>query len=213
MAGPIEGLRVVDCSRGTAGPRATGILADYGADVVWVEPPGGDPCRAEVPASVAVFNRGKRSIELDVTDPKTRAQVLALVDRAEVFVESWRPGTAARFGLDYATLHERNPALVYVSISGFGEADGDDALPDTNRSSKRCWAAWPNRSDTETRRSSWASPSRPPGWRRSRSSARSPRCVGRGRTVTAGTSRRRCSTARSRTTRCCGAKPTSRSRR
>ncbi|MEX1008999.1 MAG: CoA transferase [Acidimicrobiia bacterium] len=129
MAGPIEGLRVVDCSRGTAGPRATGILADYGADVVWVEPPGGDPCRDQVPASAAVFNRGKRSIELDVTDPDARAQLLALIDRAEVFVESWRPGVAQQLGLDYETLHERNPALVYVSISGFGEGDGDDELP------------------------------------------------------------------------------------
>ena len=129
MPGPIEGLRVVDCSRGTAGPRATGILADYGADVVWVEPPGGDPCRTQVPASMAVFNRGKRSVELDVTDPDARGHLLALIDRAEVFVESWRPGVAERLGLDYATLHARNPALVYVSISGFGETDGDDALP------------------------------------------------------------------------------------
>jgi crotonobetainyl-CoA:carnitine CoA-transferase CaiB-like acyl-CoA transferase len=129
MTGPIEGLRVVDCSRGTAGPRATGILADYGADVVWVEPPGGDPCRELVPASIAVFNRGKRSVELDLSDADARAQLLALIDRAEVFVESWRPGVAARLGLDYATLHARNPGLVYVSISGFGEGDDDDALP------------------------------------------------------------------------------------
>jgi crotonobetainyl-CoA:carnitine CoA-transferase CaiB-like acyl-CoA transferase len=129
VAGPIEGLRVVDCSRGTAGPRATGILADYGADVVWVEPPGGDPCRDEVPASTAVFNRGKRSIELDLTDREARAQLLELIDRAEVFVESWRPGTARQLGLDYETLHARNPALVYLSISGFGEGDGDDELP------------------------------------------------------------------------------------
>jgi crotonobetainyl-CoA:carnitine CoA-transferase CaiB-like acyl-CoA transferase len=129
VAGPIEGLRVVDCSRGTAGPRATGILADYGADVVWVEPPGGDPCRDEVPASAAVFNRGKRSIELDLTDPGARAPLLELIDRAEVFVESWRPGVAARLGLDDETLQARNPGLVYVSISGFGEGDGEAELP------------------------------------------------------------------------------------
>jgi len=129
LTGPIDGLRVVDCSRGTAGPRATGLLADYGADVIWVEPPGGDPCREQVPASAAVFNRGKRSIELDLTDAGARAQLLALVDRAELFFESWRPGLAARLGLDYATLHDRNPRLVYVSISGFGEADGDAELP------------------------------------------------------------------------------------
>ncbi len=129
MAGPIEGLRVVDCSRGTAGPRATGILADYGADVVWVEPPGGDPTRRCLPASASVMNRGKRSVELDLGDPAARERLLALVDRAEVFVESWRPGVADRLGLGYATLHARNPALVYVSISGFGEDEGDDELP------------------------------------------------------------------------------------
>jgi crotonobetainyl-CoA:carnitine CoA-transferase CaiB-like acyl-CoA transferase len=129
MTGPIEGLRVVDCSRGIAGPRATGILADYGADVVWVEPPGGDPCRDVVPASAAVFNRGKRSIELDLTDPGARSQLLELVDRAEVFFECWRPGVAEQLGLDYASLHERNPSLVYVSISGFGQSDCDEELP------------------------------------------------------------------------------------
>ncbi len=129
MTGPIEGLRVVDCSRGTAGPRATGMLADYGADVVWVEPPGGDPTRRCLPASASVMNRGKRSIEVDLGDPAAREALLALVDRAEVFVESWRPGVADRLGLGYDALHARNPALVYVSISGFGEEEGDDQLP------------------------------------------------------------------------------------
>ncbi len=129
MGGPIEGLRVVDCSRGTAGPRATGILADYGADVVWVEPPGGDPCRVQHPVSTSVVNRGKRSVELDLADADARERLLALTDRAEVFVESWRPGVSSRLGLDYDTLHARNPALVYVSISGFGEEPGDAALP------------------------------------------------------------------------------------
>ncbi len=66
MVGPIEGLRVVDCSRGTAGPRATGMLADYGADVVWVEPPGGDPLRRYAPEAVAVLDRGKRSVVVDL---------------------------------------------------------------------------------------------------------------------------------------------------
>jgi crotonobetainyl-CoA:carnitine CoA-transferase CaiB-like acyl-CoA transferase len=129
MTGPIEGLRVIDCSRGTAGPRATGILADYGADVLWVEPPGGDPCRENDPAATSVFNRGKRSVELDLRCSPQRERLLAVIDRAEVFVESWRPGTARHLGLDYETLHGRNPALVYVSISGFGESSGDPDLP------------------------------------------------------------------------------------
>ncbi len=128
MHGPVAGLRVVDCSRGAAGPRATGMLADYGADVVWVEPPGGDPLRRCAPEHASVLNRGKRSVELDLHDPAARHRVLALADRAEVFVESWRPGAAGRLGLGYEALHERNPALVYVSISGFG-ADSDHSLP------------------------------------------------------------------------------------
>ncbi len=121
MTGPIAGLRVVDCSQGTAGPRATGMLADYGADVVWVEPPGGDPLRRCAPEYASVVNRGKRSVELDLVDDVARDRLLALVDRAEVFLESWRPGVAEQRGLGYDLLHARNPALVYVSISGFGE--------------------------------------------------------------------------------------------
>ncbi len=126
MVGPIEGLRVVDCSRGTAGPRATGMLADYGADVVWVEPPGGDPLRRSAPEAVAVLDRGKRSVELDLHDGALHEQLLVLIDRAEIFVESWRPGVADRLGLGYDQLHARNPALVYVSISGFGEDSAVD---------------------------------------------------------------------------------------
>ncbi len=121
MTGPIAGLRVVDCSRGTAGPRLTGMLADYGADVVWVEPPGGDPLRGMMPAAAAVFNRGKRSITFDLRETSEREQLLQLVGRADVFVESWRPGVAHRLGLDVATLREVNSGLVYCSISGFGQ--------------------------------------------------------------------------------------------
>ena len=66
QSGPLTGLRVIDCSWGTAGPRATGMLADYGADVIRVEPPGGDPYRDELAVAYSVFNRGKRSIVLDL---------------------------------------------------------------------------------------------------------------------------------------------------
>jgi crotonobetainyl-CoA:carnitine CoA-transferase CaiB-like acyl-CoA transferase len=123
MSGILEGLRVVDCSWGTAGPQATRLLADYGADVVWVEPPGGDPLRRHAPAAASVFNRGKRSIVLDLKDATQREHAVALARRADVFVESWRPGVAERLGLDFDTLHEVNPGLVYCSISGFG-SDG-----------------------------------------------------------------------------------------
>ena len=120
MSGILEGLRVVDCSWGTAGPQATGLLADYGADVVWVEPPGGDPLRRRQPAAASVYNRGKRSIVLDLKDATQRETLAALTRRADVFVESWRPGVAERLGLGFDTLHALNPGLVYCSISGFG---------------------------------------------------------------------------------------------
>jgi crotonobetainyl-CoA:carnitine CoA-transferase CaiB-like acyl-CoA transferase len=120
MGGPLEGLRVVDGSRGVAGWRTTGMLADYGADVVWVEPPGGDPCRPHAPAAAAVFNRGKRSVELDLASDDGRSALLALIEHADVFVESWRPGVAAGLGLGRDVLEQRNPGLVSCSISGFG---------------------------------------------------------------------------------------------
>ena len=129
MARPIEGLRVLDCSHGMAGPRATGLLADYGADVVWIERPGGDPCRPHEPAAMSTFNRGKRSVVLDLHDRAAFETALELADRADVFVESWAPGVADRLGLGYETLHARNPRLIYVSISGFGEDDPNAALP------------------------------------------------------------------------------------
>jgi crotonobetainyl-CoA:carnitine CoA-transferase CaiB-like acyl-CoA transferase len=122
----LEGLRVVDCSQGEAGWRATGLLSDYGADVIWVEPPGGDPWRAQLPASHSVFNRGKRSAVLDHSAPGDHARLLQLVERADVFVEARQPGVAAALGLGWADLHVRWPRLVCCSISGFGEDDGRD---------------------------------------------------------------------------------------
>jgi MYXO-CTERM domain-containing protein len=105
------------------------MLADYGADVVWIERPGGDPVRQRLPGAASAFNRGKRSVEVDLKDPNQLARVLDLVERADVFVESWRPGVAERLGLGYGSLRARNPALVYVSISGFGEEDPHRDLP------------------------------------------------------------------------------------
>src|SRR5258705_8861517 len=129
MTGPLDGLRVLDCSLGMAGPRASGMLADYGADVVWVEPPGGDPLRAHEPAAASVFGRGKRSVVLDVTDAQARDQVVALAERADVFIEGWRPGVADELGLGYEALRARNPRLVYVSVSAYGEDGRDADLP------------------------------------------------------------------------------------
>jgi MYXO-CTERM domain-containing protein len=121
--GPLAGLRVVDCSGGLAGGRATWMLADYGAEVLWIEPPGGDPCRADAAAS-AVFNRGKRSVTLDLADEDGRSRLLDLLATADVAVQSWRPGVAERLGVGYQVVHARNPSLVLCSISGFGPPEG-----------------------------------------------------------------------------------------
>ncbi|TAM64441.1 CoA transferase [Mycobacterium sp.] len=121
MAGPLEGITVVDCSRGLAGPRATGLLADYGADVWWVEPVGGDPFREALVTEYAVFNRGKRSVQLDLKTDTGREDLFAMLASADIFVTSWRPGVAERLGVDWRRVHEAFPHLVYASISGFGE--------------------------------------------------------------------------------------------
>lgn len=129
MSKPLEGLRVLDCSLGTAGPQATGLLADYGADVTWFEPPGGDPTRSRAPAAASVFNRGKRSAVLDVTAKADRDRIVELAKRADVFVEAWQPGEATRLGLGFEQLHAVNPQLIYCSISGFGADDPRRDLP------------------------------------------------------------------------------------
>lgn len=127
MAGPLAGLRVIDLSRGTAGPRAAGLLADYGADVIWVEPPGGDPYRDELAVPYASFNRGKRSIIIDLKgDQEPLHRLLGTADAATM---SWRPGVAERLGLGYDDLHRRHPHLVVTSITGFGLDEPAAGLP------------------------------------------------------------------------------------
>src|SRR5579871_277750 len=105
----LGGLVVLDCSLGDAGPRASGMLADYGAEVIWVEPPGGDPARRLNPPAAAVFNRGKKSVVLDLAEPEARETLRRLAERADVFIESWRPGVAESLGLGAAELQARNP--------------------------------------------------------------------------------------------------------
>jgi crotonobetainyl-CoA:carnitine CoA-transferase CaiB-like acyl-CoA transferase len=122
MSGPLRDLRVLDCSLGTAGPQATGLLADYGADVVWIEPPGGDPLRRLQPGAASAYNRGKRSIVLDLERAKDKEALMSLVDWADVFVGSWGADKAGALGLGYSSLHARNPQLICCSVTGF-EAD------------------------------------------------------------------------------------------
>jgi crotonobetainyl-CoA:carnitine CoA-transferase CaiB-like acyl-CoA transferase len=129
VAGPLQGVRVVDVSAILSGPLATMMLADQGAEVVKVEPPGlgdllriGTFRRGGLSAFFVNANRGKRGVVVDLTKPEGREVVLRLVRRADVFVQNWRPGAAARLGLDEPTLRAENPDLIYVSISGYGES-------------------------------------------------------------------------------------------
>jgi len=123
----LTGLRVVDLSVFLPGPYLTMVLADHGAEVIKIEPPHGDPAReigkADGPSGVFFrnFNRGKRSVVLDLKAPDGRKALLRLVDSADVFIEAFRPGVMQRLGFDYDTLAARNPRLVYCSISAFGQ--------------------------------------------------------------------------------------------
>ncbi|WP_448608778.1 CaiB/BaiF CoA transferase family protein [Geodermatophilus sp. URMC 60] len=134
--GPLAGLLVADFSRVLAGPYSTMLLADLGAEVVKVESPAGDDTRSWAPPvrdGVATYylgvNRNKRSIALDLKDEDDRAAARELARRADVFVENFKPGGLARFGLDYETVAEDNPGVVYASISGFGSGPKGAALP------------------------------------------------------------------------------------
>ena len=119
MAGPCNGLVVLDFSWGMAGGLATAVLADFGADVIKIEPPAGDPFRSH-PAWLA-WNRGKKSAVLDLKTAEGRGHAERLAEQADVVLESFRPGVARRLGIDYATLSAINPRLVYASISGWGQ--------------------------------------------------------------------------------------------
>jgi crotonobetainyl-CoA:carnitine CoA-transferase CaiB-like acyl-CoA transferase len=118
--GPLAGLRVVDCSSGEAGTRASGLLADYGADVIWVEPPGGDPERHRLRVLYAVTNRGKRSVTLDLSLAADVETLWSLLSSADVFLESWAPGQGESLGFGYDAVHDRAPHLVVCSVTGFG---------------------------------------------------------------------------------------------
>lgn len=135
--GALDGITVVDFSRVLAGPYATMMLGDFGAEVVKIERPGvGDDTRAWGPPydadGVATYfnsvNRNKRSVTLDLTDPDDVARARELVAGADIVVENFRPGTMEKLGLGYPDLREVRPDLIYCSITGFGR-DGGAALP------------------------------------------------------------------------------------
>jgi crotonobetainyl-CoA:carnitine CoA-transferase CaiB-like acyl-CoA transferase len=120
MSGLLSGLRVLDLSLWQPGHTATQLLADLGADVLKIEPPGGDRMRA-LPDRFLNFNSHKRSVVLDLKRDEDRARLLRLVADVEVVVEGFRPGVADRLGAGYERLSAANPGLVYCSISGFGQ--------------------------------------------------------------------------------------------
>lgn len=145
--GPLHGVRVVEMGVWVAGPAVTGIMADWGADVIKVEPPTGDPQRSVFGAlGVAdqqgvppfeIDNRGKRSVVLDLREPADLGTMMNLLEGADVFVTNVRPGGLARLGLDADTLTARFPRLVYGIITGYGLAG-----PDVDRAGYDIGAFW-----------------------------------------------------------------------
>jgi crotonobetainyl-CoA:carnitine CoA-transferase CaiB-like acyl-CoA transferase len=127
----LSGVLVADFSRILAGPYATMLLADLGAEVVKVEGPGGDdtrtwmpPVRGQVSTYYLGVNRGKRSMALDLRDEADAEIARELARRADVLIENFKPGGLARYGLDFASVRAANPGVVYASISGFGSGAG-----------------------------------------------------------------------------------------
>lgn len=136
QAGPLEGIVVLDLSRVLAGPYATMLLADLGATVIKVESPKGDETRTWRPPErdgestyFQSVNRNKWSITLDLAAAEDAQTVQRLLGRADVLVENFKPGGLARFGLDYPSLSQRFPQLIYASLSGFGFDGPGAALP------------------------------------------------------------------------------------
>ena len=124
--GLLTGVRVLDLSIWRPGPYATQLLADLGADVIKVEPPGGDPMRI-FPELFSNLNANKRSVVLNLHDPAERAHAYELAAEADALVEGFRPGVAARLGMGEAEVRSINPSIVYCSVSGYGQ-DGPLAV-------------------------------------------------------------------------------------
>lgn len=138
MAGPMEGFKVVELGVWVAAPAAGGILADWGADVIKIEPPKGDPARLfgrmlgldlEMNPPFEMDNRSKRSVVLDLTTDSGRAAALELISGADVFVTNVRPGALQRLGFDFESVAADNPRLVYGLITGYGETGPDADRP------------------------------------------------------------------------------------
>ena len=138
--GPLAGIRVIELGTMIAGPVAATLLGDFGAEVIKIEPPGvGDPIRHSGPFVGEeslywnVEGRSKRSVTLDLRRPEGQAVLRGLVRHADVLIENFRPGTMARWGLDYPRLKAENPRLIMLSTSGFGQTGPNAARPAYDR--------------------------------------------------------------------------------
>lgn len=146
MAGPVAGVKVVELGVWVAGPAAGGILADWGADVIKIEPPTGDParmfgrmlgCDLGLNPPFEMDNRSKRSVVLDLGTDEGRDTAFELLSDADVFLTNVRPGALQRLGLDFASVSAANPRLVYGLITGYGESG-----PDADRAAFDVAAFW-----------------------------------------------------------------------
>ena len=135
---PFSGIKVFDATQGVAGPHATMLLAQYGAEVTKIEPLEGDWGRTlgkmygDLCAHAITFNRGKKSLALDLKNEQGKAIAQRLAREADVVVESFRPGVMGRFGLGYDEIKQHNPKVVYLSVTGFGQTGPNSKLPVTD---------------------------------------------------------------------------------
>ncbi len=127
MTGCLDGVRVLELARFQAGPRGGMLLSDLGAEVIKIEPPGGEETRRHPPmvrgqsVYFSVYNRGKKSICLDMRHPQGKEVFAALVPKADIVLENFRPGVMAAMGFDYDRLRALNPGIILTSVSGFGQ--------------------------------------------------------------------------------------------
>mgnify|MGYP003690935467 FL=1 len=125
MTGPLDGIQIIEIANVVAGPSAAVQLADQGADVIKIEPPSGDIIRKSsktgLPPTFISCNRGKRSLTLDLKQAVAREILWKLIEKADVLIQNLRPGAMERLGFDGEQIQKRNPRLIYLSISGFGE--------------------------------------------------------------------------------------------
>ena len=135
MVGPLDGIKVLELSEMIAGPYAGMLLADMGADVIKVEPPWGEAWRLVqqvVPLESRPYmavNRGKRSLPLDLTKPKGQEVLYKLVPDTDVMIVTYRPDVPKKLGIDYETMHAKNPRLVYCANRAFGTEGPQSRLP------------------------------------------------------------------------------------